>query len=91
MRIVFRTEAATDLRSIIAYYEDVAPEALPNILSDIYRSIDQLTRFPRIGMAAQDRTFRRLVSRRYHFKIAYTVEMDRVLILGIYRYQDRVV
>jgi plasmid stabilization system protein ParE len=87
MKIVFRAEAASDLRAIIGYYESVAPEALTNILSDIHRSIDQLTRFPAIGMVAPDRAFRRLVTRRYHFKVAY--EVSDQTILGIYRYQDR--
>lgn len=89
MRIVFRTEAAADLRSIIDYYEDIAPAALANILADIHRSIDQLTHFPRIGIAVPDRPFRRLVTLKYHFKVAYEVREDMILILGIFRYQDR--
>lgn len=89
MRVIFRAEAAADLRSIIAYYEAVAPEALSNIVADIYRSIDQLTRFPHIGMPVPDRSFRRLVTLRYHFKVAYEAQADMILILGIYRYQDR--
>jgi plasmid stabilization system protein ParE len=89
MRAVFRAEAAADLRSIIAYYEETAPEALTNILSDIYRAIDQLTHFPRIGIEIPDRPFRRLVTLKYHFKVAYAVQDDVILILGIFRYQDR--
>lgn len=89
MKIAFRAEAAADLRSIIAYYEDVAPEALSNILSDIYRSIDQLSHFPRIGMQVPDSRFRRLVTLRYHFKVAYEIGEDAIQILGIFRYQDR--
>ena len=49
-RIRFRAEAEADLRSIIAYYEDVAPASVGKILSDIHRSIDQLTHFPRIAI-----------------------------------------
>ncbi len=88
-RIRFRAEAEADLRSIIAYYEDVAPESVANILSDIYRSIDQLVHFPRIGMQAEGRSYRRLVTIKYHFKIAYEVGEGVVVILGIFRYQDR--
>jgi len=90
MRIVFREEATADLYSIIAYYEEVAPEALANILSDIYRSIDQLTRFSRIAMAVPDTTLRRLVTRKYHFKVAYEIDAERILIVGIYRHQNRI-
>lgn len=89
MRVTFRREAEADLRSIIAYYEEVAPEAVGNILSDIYRSIDQLTFFPRIGMQVPNRPFRRVVTLKYRFKVAYEVGEDRIVILGVFRYQDR--
>ena len=89
MTILFRKEAEADLRSIIAYYEEIAPDALPHILSDMYRSIDQLTRYPHSGMQVPDRSFRRIVTIKYHFKLAYEVSEDRVVILGIFRYQDR--
>ncbi len=88
-RVIFRREAEADLRSIIAYYEEVAPDALGNILADIHRCIDQLTFFPRIGMQVPDRPFRRIVTLKYHFKIAYEVGEDQIVILGIFRYQDR--
>lgn len=88
-RIRFRKEAEADLRSIIAYYEEVAPASLGNILSDIHRSIDLLLDFPLLGMAVPDATFRRIVTHRYHFKVAYEVDGDQLLILGIFRYQDR--
>lgn len=89
MQIQFRKQAETDLRSIMAYYEDVAPESLSNILADIYRSIDQLVHFPRIGMQVEGRNYRRLVTIKYHFKVAYEVCDDRVIILGVFRFQDR--
>jgi plasmid stabilization system protein ParE len=88
-RVIFRTEAEADLRSIIAYYEAVAPASLGNVLADIYRSIDHLPRFPRLGVAVPGRHFRRIVTLKYHFKIAYEVGEDRIAILGIFRYQDR--
>ena len=89
MTILFRKEAEADLRAIVDHYESVAPDSLPNILSDIYRAIDQLTRYPRSGMQVQGRPFRRIVTIKYHFKVAYEVLDDRVVILGIFRYQDR--
>lgn len=87
--IRFRKEAEADLRSIVAYFEEVAPEALPNILSDIYKSIDQLTRYPLSGMQVPERSLRRIVTIKYHFKLAYEVGDDEVVILGIFRYQNR--
>jgi plasmid stabilization system protein ParE len=89
MQIQFRKEAEADLDSIITYYEDVAPESLPNILSDIYRSIDHLVHFPRLGMQVEGCDYRRLVTIKYHFKVAYEVGDGSVVIIGIFRYQDR--
>lgn len=89
IQIQFRRQAEADLRSIMDYYDDVSPESLPNILADIYRAIDQLTHFPRIGMQVEERAYRRLVTIKYHFKVAYEIGDDRVIILGIFRYQDR--
>jgi plasmid stabilization system protein ParE len=89
IRILFRKEAETDLGSIVSYYDEAAPESVSNILSDIYRSIDQLVHFPQSGMRVPDRQFRRIVTLKYHFKIAYEVTEGNVVILGIFRYQDR--
>jgi plasmid stabilization system protein ParE len=88
-RIIFRKEAEADLRGIIAYYEDIAPTLVSNILGDIYRSIDQLAHFPNLGMQVEERSYRRLVTLKYHFKVAYEVGDDRIVILGIFRYQNR--
>ena len=89
MKLVFRKEAEADLRSIIDYFEGLAPEAVGNILSDIYRSINLLTRFPRAGMSVPDRHYRRIVTIKYHFKIAYEVSEQEIVVLGIFRYQGR--
>jgi plasmid stabilization system protein ParE len=89
MQVRFRKAAETDLRGIIEWYEGIAPEAVPNILSDIYRGIDQLIDYPRSGIAVSDNGLRRLVTRKYHFKIAYQIADDTVFIIGIFRYQNR--
>jgi plasmid stabilization system protein ParE len=89
MRIIFRKDAEADLRDIMAYYEEVAPASVANILADIYRSIDQLVHFPHLGMQIEDRPYRRIVFLKYHFKVAYEVGDDRIVIMGIFRYQDR--
>ncbi len=89
MTVLFRKEAESDLRAIVEHYETVAPESLDNILADIRRSIDQLVRYPRSGMPVPGRTFRRIVTIKYHFKIAYAIGDGQIVILGIFRYQDR--
>ncbi len=89
IRITFREEADTDLQAIIDWYQDIAPHVVERILADIYRSIDQLTRYPRSGMRVDARSFRRVVTLKYHFKIAYDIVPDGIVIVGIYRHQDR--
>ena len=88
-RIIFRAEAEADLRGIIDYYNEVAPESIGNIVADIYRSINLLGEYALIGMQVPNRSYRRIVTIRYHFKIAYEVGEDRIIILGIFRFQDR--
>lgn len=90
-RIIFRKVAEADLRDIISYYEGVAPASAHKILSDIYRSIDQLVHFPHLGMQVEESSYRRLVTLKYHFKVAYELNDDHIVILGIFRFQDRVI
>jgi plasmid stabilization system protein ParE len=88
-RIIFRKEAENDLRAIIDHYNEVAPDSLSNILNDIFSGIDHLVHFPNLGMQVEARSYRRIVTVKYHFKVAYEVGEDRVIILGVFRYQDR--
>jgi plasmid stabilization system protein ParE len=89
MRVVFRKRAEADLGEIVEWYGTVAPDAIPRILDDIYRAIDLLIDFPRAGMPVPDTPFRRIVTRRYHFKIAYELGRNEVFIVGVFRFQDR--
>lgn len=89
MRLEFRPQADADIDGIIDYYRAVAPDALPNIAADIERSLGLIREFPSIYPQQPGRTFRRHVSSKYHFKIVYEVERDRVVVLGIFRYQNR--
>ena len=84
MRIAFRKEAAADLESIIQWYGEVAPASVGKVLADIYRSIDQLSRYPRSGVQVSSRSFRRIVTLKYHFKIAYEIDKDWIVVLGIF-------
>ena len=77
MRTVrFRQEAEADLRAIVVCYKEVAPEALGKSLADIHRSINRLIDHPRSGMRVERRAFRRIVTLKYHFKIAYETDGD---------------
>lgn len=89
MKVRFRRTAETDLQGIVAWFEGVAPEAVPRILEDIYASIDRLIDHPRSGMKVPIAGLRRIVTRKYHFKIAYEIDGESIVIVGIYRYQNR--
>lgn len=88
-KIVFRCEAEADLRQIIEYYEATAAHVVDKIRADIERALALLENHPLIGAPVEGRPFRRIVTRRYRFKIAYLSEPDRLVILGLYRFQDR--
>ncbi len=85
----FRREAEHDLRQIIEWYEEIAPENLPNITADILRAIDLVRQFPMIGMQLEGRPLRRIVTRRYGFKIAYSDDAEFITVFGVFRFQDR--
>lgn len=87
----FRREAKHDLHQIIAWYEEVAPDSLPDVTADIWCAIDLVPQFPAIGAPIQGRPLRRIVSRRYAFKIAYADSAEAITVFGIFRFQDRVI
>lgn len=89
MKVRFRRHAEIDMQGIVDWFESVAPDFLPGILDDIYSSIDRLIAHPRVGTRVPGLCLRRIVTRRYHFKIAYQISGDAILIVGIYRYQNR--
>lgn len=89
MKVRFRRAAEADLQGIVAWFEITAPEALPRILDDIYVGIDRLIDHPRSGVKVPIAGLRRIVTRKFHFKIAYQIDGDSIVIVGIYRYQNR--
>ena len=89
MRVVFRKRVEADIRSIIAWFEQIALGSIQRIFCDIYRSIGFLIDSPRLGMPIEGTPFHRVVTRRYRFKIAYEVKRETILVVGIYRFQNR--
>ena len=87
--VTFRKRAKEDLLAIQAWFEQVAPASVERILADIYRSIDLVREHPERAQLVHRRNYRRIVTRKYSFKVAYMVKPDRIDVLGIYRYQNR--
>lgn len=78
-----------DIRAIAEWYDRVDPNVTERIRIDLQRSFKLLLDFPQAGAAVTKRKFRRIVTRRYHFKIAYSIRGDHIEVLGVYRLQNR--
>ena len=85
----FSPRADADLNSIVAYYAQVAPHALPNITADIEHGLDLIKDRPEQAALVPDRDYRRYVTPRYRFKISYRIRPTCIEILGIWRFQNR--
>jgi len=89
--IRFLKQALSDIDQITDYLDEVAPDAKTAVLEDIHSSISQLKRFPLSGPQVPGRDLRKLVSTKYRFKIAYRLNGEDVWIVGVFRYQNRMV
>lgn len=89
MHIIFHEEAEPDLLNIISYYEKVAPRSVDGVLEDIFRAVAILENFPQAGPSLIQGPFRRIVSVKYHFKIAYQILDTEIKVIGITRYEAR--
>lgn len=89
--VVYRRRAIADLQALRDYYLPIDPTALDNVLDDIERAIAFLREHPFGGQAMETRPARWHVTRRYRFRISYTTDGKMLRVLGIFRYQDRLV
>lgn len=89
MQVRFRAKAIADLDKIIQWYDKQAPESTQRIVDDIERAIRRLQQFPHSGPTVGLQDLRRIVTLRYHFKIAYRAMHNSIEIIGIFRFQDR--
>lgn len=87
--MTFRGEALEDIRAIADWHDDIDRTVTDRIRIDLQRTFRLLLDFPQAGAVVTGRRYRRIVTRRYHFKIAYFVRGDHIEVLGIYRFQDR--
>lgn len=85
----FREQAEDDLQAILDYYGEVAPGSVDAIQRDIFNAIELLRDYPGIAARIEGHPLRRIVTKRYKFKIAYAVGEEAILIFGIFRFQDR--
>jgi hypothetical protein len=89
MQVCFRSKALTDLKQTIDYFDGISPGLAGKIVADIDRSISLLKDYPHLGAAVAGHPLRRVVTRKYGFKIAYQATARAIVIIGIFRFQDR--
>jgi plasmid stabilization system protein ParE len=89
MQVRFRSKALTYIKEIVDYFETASPTSGVNVLTDIDRSVTLLKDYPHLGAPVEGYPLRRIVTRKYKFKIAYQVTAQAIFIIGIFRYQDR--
>lgn len=85
MNVVYTQAARDDLAALATYLNARHPFAVPKIADDILIAIDHLTDFPFSGRRQDEADVRKLVSRRYRYRIFYRVdeEVATVTILAI--------
>ena len=66
----FRGRALEDIRAIAEWYDRIDPDVTVRIKTDLQRSLQLLLDFPHAGVPVTKGIIRRIVTRRYHFKIA---------------------
>ena len=62
---------------------------MSRIAADIDDALGSIIEAPEMYAKVDRKNYRRYVSHRYRFKIAYRVSRDTVAIIGIYRFQNR--
>jgi plasmid stabilization system protein ParE len=85
----YSTGARDDLRAIADYYGGIDPDVADRMLADIERAIGYLREFPHLAQAVHGRPLRGKLTRRYRFKVIYSINGDAIEIVGIFRFQNR--
>lgn len=92
MRVVWSDRARTRLCEIDDYIRDCAPNRATAMVSRLIAAADRIGAAPYIGRALTswaDREIRELLER--PFRIVYAVEAERIVILTVKHYRQRLV
>jgi toxin ParE1/3/4 len=81
-RVVIRPNAEADLRKAWLWYESLRPGLGDNLLLEVRAAISRLEIDPE-RHPFYYRNFRRLLTRRFPYKLFYRVESDRVVIFRL--------
>ena len=81
-------QATDDLLRIADYYLEYSLRTSESVRDDIDAVFKLLEQYPKSGTLMQDGT-RKNVSGKYRYVVSSVIEGDDVVILAVYRYQDR--
>ena len=81
-RVIIRPNAEADLREARLWYETQRPGLGDELLTEVHAAIRRLGTDPE-NRPFYYRDFRRLLTRRFPYKLFYRVEGDRVIIFRI--------
>lgn len=81
-RIIIRPRAEADLREAWVWYESQRPGLGDELLTEVHAAIRRLESDPE-RQPYYYRDFRRLLTRRFPFKVFYRVEAERVVVFRI--------
>ena len=85
MKLRFTSPAIVDLTAIADHIRERNPAAATRVRSSNFKSLDNLTVFPRMGRKQTTPGVRKLVTRRHSYLVYYRVDMDarEVVVLRI--------
>jgi plasmid stabilization system protein ParE len=85
MRLRFTPRAVENIREIAAYIRARNPDAGDRVRADIFRSLRSLVLFPKVGRRQATAGVRKVVTRKYHYLIYYTLDeaKDAITILNV--------
>jgi plasmid stabilization system protein ParE len=81
-RVIIRPNAEADLREAWAWYESQRPGLGDELLMEVHAAIRRLESDPE-RRPFYYRDFRRLLTRRFPYKLFYRVECERVMVFRI--------
>ena len=85
MRITYSPDAIADLERIADYLTPRSPQGALNVRHAITATIMHLARHPRIGRLQTADGVRKIVTRKYYYRIYYTIDeaADELIIANI--------
>ena len=85
MRVTYSPRAVTDLEGIADYLLPRNPQAALRVRTTILNTLQHLVRHPRLGRQQSAEGVRKIVTRKYSYRIYYTVEesADAIVVVTI--------